>query len=207
MVPNFCSLDGCDNPRRSRGLCNAHYKKWLKTNPVTKPKPLPPEEVFWSKVDRLGPDECWLWTGSKHSRGYGEFHPCPGKQERAHRFSLQLALGRPLAPGAYACHTCDTPACVNPAHLYEGTPQTNISDAVSRGRNVRGTNCHQAKFTDDDILAIRARIAAGEVNLRIAEEYGVYPGVISQIARGTRWAHVGGPRTFKQVHPKRKKAA
>lgn len=204
MTRTPCSVDECDNPYRSRGLCNAHYQKWLKANPITKTAPPSPEEVFWASVDRSG--GCWIWTGAKHERGYGEFSHSNGKRERAHRFSLQLKLGRPLVAGSYACHTCDTPSCVNPNHLYEGTPQTNISDAVSRGRNIRGTACHKAKFTIEDVLTIRERAAAGEVYRRMAEEYGVYPSAISQIARGAQWAHVGGPRTFKQAHPKRKRA-
>ena len=31
------------------------------------------EEIFWSKVDIRGPDECWEWQAGK-TGGYGEFH-------------------------------------------------------------------------------------------------------------------------------------
>ncbi|RPI81293.1 MAG: hypothetical protein EHM34_08830 [Nitrosopumilales archaeon] len=36
--------------------------------------------------------------------------------------------------GAYICHKCDNPKCVNPDHIYAGTPQTNADDMVARNR-------------------------------------------------------------------------
>lgn len=44
------------------------------------------EARFWSKVNRLADDECWLWTASVDTRGYGQIN-CDGVAKRAH---LQL---------------------------------------------------------------------------------------------------------------------
>lgn len=30
------------------------------------------EEKFWSKVNKLGPNDCWPWLGAKHPTGYGK---------------------------------------------------------------------------------------------------------------------------------------
>lgn len=30
--------------------------------------PIPTEPRFWLKVDRRGPNECWLWTGTTNQR-------------------------------------------------------------------------------------------------------------------------------------------
>jgi len=54
----------------------------------------------------------------------------------AHRDALSEHLGRRLPPSEYVCHHCDTPACVNIAHLYLGSAKTNAADRVSRGRGV-----------------------------------------------------------------------
>jgi len=64
------------------------------------------------------------------------------RQRLAHRLSLELALGRPLAPGMLACHTCDNPGCIRPSHLYEGSPRANHQDALRR--NPTQAAIHQA---------------------------------------------------------------
>jgi hypothetical protein len=53
---------------------------------------------------------------------------------RAHRVAYELAVG-PIPEGKHICHTCDTPACVNPKHLYVGDPATNGRDRAARGRS------------------------------------------------------------------------
>ena len=87
---------------------------------------------FWAKVDRSGPDDCWLWKASTDGR-YGEFWLSGGKQ-KAHRVAWSIANGKPFPPDMLACHTCDRPACVNPSHIFVGTMSDNILDAVAKGR-------------------------------------------------------------------------
>lgn len=78
---------------------------------------------------------CWRWTGGK-SKGYGYFWN--GKKlVRVSRYVLEHKLGRKLRKGMQACHTCDVTDCVNPDHLYEGTPQRNVRDCIERGRRGR----------------------------------------------------------------------
>lgn len=47
-----------------------------------------------------------------------------------------------------------------------------------------------SKFKNDDVLAIRQRLKAGESRTAIAREYGVNPSTISRIATGKRWGHL-----------------
>lgn len=76
-------------------------------------------ERFWSHVDRTG--KCWIWTGKLGWKGHGDFHLLQdedGKniQVKAHRFSYELLVGS-ISKNKELHHTCENPACVNPAHL------------------------------------------------------------------------------------------
>lgn len=157
-------------------------------------------EAYWARVVKDGPlnvpelGPCWEWEGAFASNGYPRTPS--GKRGRyllAHRVSLSLKLGRPIAEGMHACHRCDYPPCTRPDHLYEGTDADNVKDAVSRGRHKKGGMDPAAKLTDDMIIAIRTRAANGEKNRALAAEYGVAESLISGIIRGSRWKHVGGP--------------
>lgn len=88
-------------------------------------------ERFLSKVDKT--DKCWLWTGAKNKQGYGSLK-ISGRQCRANRISYQLFNGD-IPNGHFVMHTCDNPACVNPAHLITGSPKENTQDMFKKGRN------------------------------------------------------------------------
>ena len=91
----------------------------------------PIEARLWSKVNKT--DGCWLWTGSTDGR-YGTISSYHGKSpHKAHVVSWEMAHG-PVPDGMRVLHECDTPLCVRPSHLFLGTQETNIRDAVAKGR-------------------------------------------------------------------------
>jgi len=77
--------------------------------------------------------ECLEWMRARLPRGYGRLRR-NGRMQQATRVSLEMKLGRPLAPDTMACHTCDNPVCIRPEHLFEGTGEDNMRDMTSKGR-------------------------------------------------------------------------
>lgn len=94
-------------------------------------------DKFWERVERKGPDDCWLWKGANNGRGYGRLR-FRGKYYAAHRLAFELSSGK--APQLCVLHSCDNPPCCNPKHLREGTNEENSLDMIRRGRSRRGKN-------------------------------------------------------------------
>lgn len=136
------------------------------------------ENRFWAKVDKSG--ACWLWTGSLDSSGYGLFRVV-GRLWKAHRFSVVLS-GTTIPVGMVVRHTCDTPACVNPAHLIVGTSLENAHDRDSRGRAVRGRG--NQRLTTARAALLRERFARGARAAELAAEFGISSSHVYRVARG-----------------------
>lgn len=131
-------------------------------------------------------DGCWPWNGTTDGYGYGVIDYA-GKRYRAHVLALEFD-GRPVLPGMLGCHHCDNPPCVNPAHLYPGTPQQNSDDAVSRRRLAVGERNFNAKLSEADVLEIRE--ISGLTYTEIAGLYGVSRPTVARAITGKCWGHV-----------------
>lgn len=159
---------------------------------------------FWSKVKKT--KTCWEWIAYRNRLGYGVLN-IRGKSTLAHRFVWFLTHG-PFPREALICHHCDNPSCVNPNHLYQGTPRSNVQDCLSRGRHVapkgekhwtkqfgkriaRGNSSPVARLTEAQVLAIRARYALGWKNkTRLGKEYKIDNSVITDILNREIWTHI-----------------
>ena len=110
-----------------------------KGRPGIRRKPI--AEAMEEKTLRLSCG-CWLWLGCHDKDGYG-FIRIEGKNKKAHRVSYEMkhgALGKFLA-----CHSCDTPECINPDHIFPGTNGDNQRDSARKGRNAGLRNFKNGK--------------------------------------------------------------
>lgn len=82
-------------------------------------------------VDENG---CWIYRGCKNKKGYGVVRR-ENRNWQAHRWQFRQKKGS-LIDGQLICHSCDNPPCINPDHLWQGTPQDNVDDMISKGRTV-----------------------------------------------------------------------
>ena len=159
---------------------------------------------FWPKVNKKGEDQCWEWLAGLDLDGYGLFK-YKGRTCRAARF-IMMALHTGTNPdgipsGKWILHTCDNPKCVNPCHLYFGTPSQNSIDRErrGRGRNLKGRDNGYSKLTDEAVLNIRAAYIPshkkgsnrpGPTLEFLAQQYGVTRSLICLIVNRRIWTHV-----------------
>jgi hypothetical protein len=147
----------------------------------------PYEQRFWEKVLISNASDCWTWTGAKDPRGRGIFRS-PTGHETAPRFAYRMMCG-PVPRELYVLHACDNPSCVNPRHLFLGTPADNVQDMMAKGRlnpgsPGRGESHYAAKLTAIDVAEIRASKESYGV---LSQRYGVAKSQICRIKKWQRW--------------------
>jgi hypothetical protein len=108
-------------------------------------------ERFWKKVDKRGNGDCWEWTASIQSKGYGCIS-VEGKIKLAHRVAYEIASDEEVPDGMMVLHRCDNRRCVNPSHLFLGSNQDNVDDMVKKDRQARGEKNGRSKLTFNSCL-------------------------------------------------------
>jgi hypothetical protein len=119
--------------------------------------------------------------------------------------SFTLATGYRPRDDEYVLHSCDTPACVNPAHLRLGNAKDNADDAKARNRHAskerhgmwggaksaRGERQGASKLKDSDIIFIRSNAKAGNNMSAVARQLGVAYSTVKRVMGQLSWTHIG----------------
>lgn len=146
-----------------------------------------PVALFWEKVDKRGPDQCWPWRANIEPSGYGTYQATYQgvRFTKAHRFAYHLLVG-PVPKHLdldHLCHTrdrdcrlgndCPHRRCVNPAHLEPVTERVNtLRSTTASAVNARKTHCiHGHPFSGDNLMIRsdghrRCRICKNEASQR-----------------------------------------
>lgn len=139
------------------------------------------KENFWNRLDKSG--ECWLFTGKGRDGKYGKVK-MNGRVWRAHRLAWAILHGD---TGFHVLHTCDTPLCCNPHHLFTGTHAENMADMKRKGR-VRKAATWSIKLDYAKARAIRLSKRLLNTPIKqLARIYNVSPKHIRDIVAGRYW--------------------
>lgn len=138
---------------------------------------------------RLNPKTgCWEWQLHKDNSGYARIILPDHTRLLVHRASYEVFVGE-IPNGLQVCHKCDNPICINPEHLFTGTPKENGEDKSRKGRvkKLLGAKNPQSKLDERKVKNIRFLAKIGVPQKRLAEVFGVNRHHISDIVTGRRW--------------------
>jgi hypothetical protein len=149
------------------------------------------EHTYLTKVKPylVETNECMLFTKVSIHNRYGLLSVVFPDRERiklgAHRISYLYHNNLPCID-LHVLHTCDTPACCNPKHLFIGTHLENMQDKVAKGKSIvqSGSKNNNVKLTEKSVLDIYTSKLPRDV---LAEKYNIARTSIQAIQLKYTW--------------------
>jgi hypothetical protein len=94
-----------------------------------------------------------------------------------------------IPKGVCICHSCDTPTCINPEHLFLGTQLDNIKDMLDKNRNrgAKGERNGHAKLNKEQIIEIRNSTLSSQ---ELQKVYNVGESTIFDVKHRRTWKHI-----------------
>lgn len=111
---------------------------------------------------------------------------------RVHRLVALAFFGTPPFEGAIVAHNDGNSLNNHAINLRWASARENQFDRVRHGTRCRGSRVFGAKLREEQIPAIRQRIASGETYAVIADEFAVSKSTIHLIAHNRIWRSAGG---------------
>ena len=192
----FCSIEHCEKIHYSQGYCTRHYRRWrLYGDPlVEKQRPFGmtlEELVEWLIEQSIETENgCFEFRRSVDADGYGNVGFQDKRRCRVNRLVLSFIYGRKLGRFEWALHRCHNPTCINPEHLYLGSPKENTQDMFKAGRTTLiGETHRQSKLTSQKVRAVRKYSDRLSIKF-MANALGVSATTIRNVLNGKVWSHV-----------------
>lgn len=130
-------------PQSAKATRNLHGKYLRPLNKYRQAKT--PLDYFNQRVIKHAgyyDTDCWQFNTQGDKNGYPMVTNTICNRElsitRAHQLAYKLFNGD-IPNGMLVCHSCDNPWCVNPKHLFIGTPNDNVQDMMRKGRYIHPT--------------------------------------------------------------------
>lgn len=190
----LCNIEDCCNPAgKSRGMCNAHYLRFLRRGNPTSGRTMNGEKAAYLLAHMW--DDCPKWPYKRMSNGYAQIHwkSAKTRSQLVHRVVCELVNGPPPTDKSEAAHACGKghEGCFGARCLSWKDRTGNAADMVAHGNSAWGERSYFARLTKAQVVEILASLH--EPNSSLARRYGVTTDSIQNIRTGKTWRHLPRP--------------